>query len=80
MPIFVAKRYDGKVQDVVLARSYDLANAYWHGKGVIAHSIVTLREGDLNDHPTGVLPVVATTEKTMRQEFGTGSLSVLIID
>ncbi len=80
MPVFIAKRHDGKVQDVVLAKNYDLANAYWHGKGVIGHTITVLTEADLNEHPTGVIPIVSTKEKSMKQEFGTGFVDMLLMD
>jgi len=60
MPIFIAKTYEGKVESVVLAKSYELANAYWQGQGIVAHSITERNESDLEDHPTGVLPIVKT--------------------
>lgn len=62
MPIFIAKTYDGLVESVVLAKSYELAQAYWQGKGIIAHTVDERNESDLDDHPTGVLPIVKTKE------------------
>lgn len=66
MPIYVAKNYDGFVESVVLARNYELAYAYWQGLGVIPHSVDTLTNKDLEDHPTGVIPIVKTKKKVIR--------------
>ena len=60
MPIYTAKTYDSKVESIVLADSYELAQAYWQGKGIVAHSVDTRTEKDLNDHITGVLPILHT--------------------
>jgi len=62
--IFIAKNYDGKVMSVVLARSYEMAQAYWQGRKVYAHTVETRTEKDLEDHTTGVLPIVNTKEIT----------------
>ena len=40
MPIFIAKTYEGKVESVVLAKTYELAQAYWQGKKIYAHTVV----------------------------------------
>ena len=78
MPIFIAKNYDNKVESVVLARNYDLAQAYWQGKDIIAHSVTERDENDLKDHPTGVLPIVKT--QTIRaSKFGQNTQDFLII-
>ena len=58
MPIYIAKTPDEKVQSVVLANNYELALAYWQGKGITSHVIVTMTEKDLDGHSTGVLPIV----------------------
>jgi len=63
MPIYVSKTYGGKVESVVLANSYELANAFWQGKGFQSHSTLTYTERDLDEHPTGVLPIVDTKKK-----------------
>ena len=60
MPIFIAKTFEGKVESVVLAKSYDLAQAYWQGKKVYAHSVDIRSEKDLEKQPTGVLPILHT--------------------
>jgi len=66
MPIFVAKNCDGFVESVVLARSYELAQAFWQGLGIYPHSVDTRIEQDLKEHPTGVLPIVKTKKKVIR--------------
>lgn len=63
MPIYIAKTYDEFVESIVLADSYELAQAYWQGKNVAAYTIDTRTEEDLTDHPTGVLPILNTTRK-----------------
>lgn len=63
MPIFIAKTHDGKVQSVVLARSRELAVAYWHGQDTQPFSITERTDNDLIIHPTGVLPILNTKEK-----------------
>jgi hypothetical protein len=60
MPIFIAKHYDGTPIDVILTASRELADAYWHGKGIVAHSVNMLSDAALEGHPTGVLPIVST--------------------
>jgi len=60
MPIFIAKNYDGRVESIVLAKNEDLANAYWQGMNIFAHSTDVKSEEDLEDHPTGVLPILKT--------------------
>ena len=63
MPIYIAKEFNGEVESIVLAKSIELANAYWQGKNIYAHSIDIKEEADLDDHPTGVLPIVSTVKK-----------------
>jgi hypothetical protein len=62
MPVYIAKNYEGTPLDVVFAVNEQLATAYWHGKGVIPHSTQTVSDVNLQDHPTGVLPIVSTKE------------------
>lgn len=59
MPVFIANHYSGVPESIVLARSRELAVAYWHGKGVIAHTIEEFDEVP-EDHPTGVVPLLTT--------------------
>ena len=83
MPIFIAKDYDGFIESVVLARSYELANAYWQGLGIYPHSTDTRIEQDLKEHPTGVLPIVKTKKKVIRPSdisSRMGYTELLVID
>ena len=63
MPLYIATDFDGKIENIVLALNQELANAYWQGKGIYAHHIDVRDETDLDEHPTGVLPIVSTIEK-----------------
>jgi hypothetical protein len=83
MPIYIAKKYDGIVESVVLAKSYELANAYWQGMGILPHSIDTRNENDLKDHPTGVLPIVTAKEKVIRSydiSSRTGEMRLMVVE
>ncbi|KKL04958.1 hypothetical protein LCGC14_2610870 [marine sediment metagenome] len=55
MPIFIAKTYDGKVESVVLAKNYEVAQAYWQGKDIYPHSVNTFTEDNLKNHPVSRL-------------------------
>lgn len=70
MPIYIARNYDGYVEDVVLAKNEKFAQVYWQGKGIIANSVRTLKESDLEKHITGVIPVVTT--KVIKISSGSG--------
>jgi hypothetical protein len=62
MPIFIAKDIESMPIDIVLARDYNSAQIYWQGKGVVAHTVTMRKESDLEDHITGVLPILSTKE------------------
>lgn len=78
MPIFIAKTYEGKVESVVLAKNYELAQAYWQGQNVYAHSVTTFTEDNLKNHLTGVIPIVNTEAKQL-SEFGSDAKKYLVI-
>lgn len=78
MPIFIAKTHDGAVESVVLAKSYDLAKAYWQGRQIFPHSVDSKTEKDLEKHPTGVLPIVTTAVVTA-SKFGKKPRDFLVI-
>ena len=62
MIVFIALDYSDNILDVVVARSYELAMVYWQGKGIIPHHTRQIIPADLENHPTGVVPVVTTKE------------------
>lgn len=78
MPIFIAKNFNGYVEDVVLAKDYTLAQAYWQGKEIFAHSVTERSEKDLDNHPTGVLPIVSTVKRNI-PEYGPKAKEYLLI-
>ena len=78
MPIFIAKTYDGKVESVVLAKNYEVAQAYWQGKDIYPHSVNTFTEDNLKNHPAGVLPIVNTKVKRL-SAFGQKEKEYLVI-
>ena len=71
MPIFRATDHKNQVLSVLLARSRPLADAYWQGAGITPHSVQELDL--LQDHPTGVIPIVNTIE-VLSQEIGLKTL------
>lgn len=78
MPLFIAKTYNGSIESVVLAKNYALAQAYWQGSGVVAHTVREISQADLENHPTGVLPIVKT-RKVNASPFGRKSEEYLVI-
>jgi len=78
MPVFIAKEHNGKIRDIVVAKNYELANAYWQGKGIYANSVGILGENTLNDHPTGVIPVLSTVKRTLTPLGGNASEYIVV--
>jgi hypothetical protein len=78
MPIIIAKTYDDKVEDIVLAIDVKSANAYWQGKGVVPHSVYEYNESDLDDHMTGVIPIL-TTRRARIAPFGENAKEHIIV-
>jgi len=64
MPIYIARNYEGFIENIVLAKNKELATVYWQGKGIYAHSVSERTEDELNDHITGVIPILNTTKIT----------------
>lgn len=66
--IFIAKDYNGKVISIVNAKSLELANAFWQGRGVIPHTVSDLEKDylPLEDHPTGVYELLKTKEREIK--------------
>ena len=78
MPILIAKTYDGKIENIVFSKSRELAVAYWHGKGIHPHSIHTVCDRDMEDHPTGVLPILST-KRAKIDLFGKNQKEYLVV-
>ncbi len=70
MPIFIAKTYTGKTESIVLAKNRELANVYWQGKDIYAHSIKEFSEKDLIEHSTGVIPIMNTLKRSLSYQGG----------
>ena len=79
MPVYIAKEYNGKVADVVMAKSRELAVAYWQGKGLFPHTTMKLTEANVQNHITGVLSIVRTRKETL-SPLGLNAREYLVID
>ena len=79
MPVYAAKDFDGSTLSVVLARNNELAAAYWHGRGIIPHSVECREEEQLKDHPTGVISLV-DTKLVIPRMTGPSRTKVRVID
>ena len=69
MPIYIAKNYKGQPESIILADNYELAAAYFLGKGIHEYTMSTITESDLDDQATGILPLLSTTEIEMNGEL-----------
>lgn len=60
--VFIAYDHNSVPVSVVCAKSKELANAFWQGKGLYPHTVKSLSQDftPLADHPTGVFPLVST--------------------
>lgn len=78
MPVFISRNHSGFVESVVLAKSKELAQAYWQGIGIETYSVIERDESSLDGHPTGVLPIVKTSKQNVFP-FGQSSKELLVI-
>jgi hypothetical protein len=64
--VYIAYNHNSEVISVVSAKSIELANAFWQGKGIVVYSHQCLETdfSNLNDHPTGVFEFVKTETVT----------------
>ena len=69
MPIYVAKNSKGQTEGVVLAESYKLAQSYWMGCGITIDDVLTLTEKDLDNHPTGIIPLLRMKKITLVNQY-----------
>lgn len=69
--IFIAYNYENKPISIVNAKSKELAYAYWQGKDILPHSHKCVEEDftKLDNHPTGVYPIMET-EEVNSSKFG----------
>ena len=70
--IFIAYDYEGYPISIINAKDQALAIAYWHGASIVPNTIKSLDDfASLEDHPTGVYPILKTKETNIRQtDFG----------
>ena len=66
---YIAYDYNSKVISIVVATNIKLATAYWQGADIPVHSTKCVEEDftKLEDHPTGVFPILKTEEKDSYQ-------------
>lgn len=62
--VYIGYNYNGEVITIVKALSENLAQAFWQGAGIAVHSSKCLEKDftNLEEHPTGVFPILKTTE------------------
>ena len=65
----MAKDFDGYSESIVLAKNRDLANAFWHGGDIYPHHVDEFGSSCLENHPTGVIPLLKTSRKKLHR-FG----------
>jgi len=64
--IFIGYNPEGYPVSIVNAKTKELAYAYWQGANMLPHSHKCLEDdfSSLDDHPTGVFPILKTKEFT----------------
>jgi hypothetical protein len=69
--IYIATNYEGYITSIVNAKDESLAKAYWQGKGIIPNTILNLEKDftSLDEHPTGVYPLISTKETEIKEGF-----------
>ena len=65
--IFIGYNYEGYTISIVNAKSRELADAYWQGAQIIPHTVKCLEKdfASLDEHPTGVYPILRTKEQNL---------------
>lgn len=77
--IFIAYDQNGVTTSIVNAKSEELALAYWQGADVDVFSHKSLDDFmDLNNHPTGVYPILKTKNKSL-SGFGKNPENYIIV-
>jgi hypothetical protein len=74
--IFIAYNHKSQVISIVNAKNQELANAYWQGANVDVHASKCLETDftSLDEHPTGVFPILKTHELSGHQLFPSGRI------
>ena len=69
--VFIGYDHNSVPISVVSARSKELAEAYWQGKGGLPHCSKCLEKDfmSLDEHMTGVIPIVETKEINLGDVF-----------
>lgn len=82
MPVFVAKNNEGYVESVVMARTLELANAYWQSQEILPHGVEVVDERDLTDRP--VIPILKAEKIKIIHSHSipprTGTMELLVIE
>ncbi len=79
--IFIAVNHDGYIISIVNAKSLELANAYWQGANIIPNTVLNKKDfTPLDEHPTGVIPLLKTRIVKIRKDFGSGFTEIVAVD
>lgn len=66
--IYIAYDRDSRVIGIVNAKALALAKAFWQGRGVLPNTVKSLADfTDIDEHPTGVYPLLEVVEKEIYQ-------------
>lgn len=63
MPTFVAYNEENYPVDIVQAKTKEMANIFWQGKGIVPISVREFNDASLQEHPTGVVSILSTVIK-----------------
>jgi len=79
MPIYIARDQNNIPIGAVLSENKKLANAYWQGIGLHPHNVSVYTEDDLDNHPTGVIPLIKSSKQRL-SGFGESSETYYVIE
>lgn len=82
---FIAYNHQGQIVSIVVAKSKELAMAYWQGSniGIPASSKCVEDENDftpLSEHVTGVFPILKTITLDLSHERGAPKPFVIVLN
>ena len=81
--LYIAKNYSGQIISIISAKSKELANAYWQGKGIIPHTESTfdLSEDRENEKDGFVTPILKTREVELKDNWNlSNSKKYIVVD